>query len=109
MALVIACLEVCVRQSVAQAAWTFCVAESAEGRGIWISSVFIAPRDRERLEADFTYYLKSRGVVRPIAQCPLAKDDKTEVVNAQTVAAEFHRKLGDELHEVTELEFEPKR
>ena len=113
LALVIICLGaflgVCARSFAAQTTWTFCVAESGGGRDIWISSVFVAPRDRERLEAEFANYLRSRGVVRPIVQCPAGKDDKTDVVNAQTVAAEFHSKLGDELHEVTAPEFEPKR
>jgi len=61
------------------------------------------------LEGDFRAYLKSRGVARPIAQCPAARDDKIEMVNAQFTASEFHRKLGDALHEVMAREFDPRR
>ena len=89
--------------------WTFCVAESGGGSDIWISEVFPAPRDRERLESDFKSYLKGRGAGGADVQCPAAKDDKTEVVNAQFTAAEFHRKLGDALHEVLLSEFSPRR
>ncbi len=93
----------------AGAVWTFCVAESSGGKDIWLTDVFPASRDRERLEADFKTYLKARGVGGAIAQCPAPKDDKTAVVNAQFTAAEFHRKLGDSLHEVVAPEFESRR
>ena len=92
----------------AQAGWTFCVAE-ANGADIWISQVFAAPRDRERLEAEFKAFLKTRGVAEADIQCPAAKDDKTEMVNAQFTAIEFHRKLGDTLHELPLSEFMPRR
>jgi len=95
--------------AVARAGWTFCVAESSGGKDIWITSVFAPTRERERLEGDFRAYLRSRGVAQPIAQCPAAKDDKTDMVNAQITAAEFHRKLGDALHEVSAPEFDPRR
>ena len=93
----------------ASAGWTFCVAESAGGKDIWITGVFPATRERERLEADFKIVLKNRGVGGAVAQCPAPKDDKTEMVNAQFTAAEFHRKLGDSLHEVVAPEFDPRR
>ncbi len=93
----------------ASAGWTFCVAASSDGKNIWITSVFPASRDRERLEADLRAYLKGRGVPGADAQCPAPKDDKTEMVNAQFTAAEFHRKLGDTLHEVDAPEFDPRR
>ena len=93
----------------ASAGWTFCVAESGGGKDIWITSVFAASREREQLEADFKTILKHRGVGGAIAQCPAPKDDKTEMVNAQFTAAEFHRKLGDTLHEVPLSEFMPRR
>jgi len=83
----------------AQASWTFCVAES--GRQIWITDVFAAAQAHDRLEASFAAELSARGVTRPIAQCPAPQDDKTDVVNAQFTAAEFHRKLGDVLHPAT--------
>jgi hypothetical protein len=92
-----------------QSAWTFCVAESVGGRDIWITGVFPATRDRERLEADLKNWLRGRGVPGAIAQCPAPKEDKTEMVNAQFTAAEFHQKLGDKLHEVAAPEFDPPR
>ncbi len=76
--------------------WTFCVAES--GHEIWITEVFAAAQQRERLEADFKALLLARGVPRPVAQCPEPQRDKIDVVNAQFTAAEFHRQLGDTLH-----------
>jgi hypothetical protein len=82
--------------SPAQARWTFCVAES--GHEIWITDVFAAAQTHDRLEASFAAELSARGVSRPIAQCPAPRDDKTDAVNAQFTAAEFHRKLGDVLH-----------
>jgi hypothetical protein len=87
--------------------WTFCVAEAGQGRDIWITEVFPAARDREQLEVDLKAYLKGRGIVAADAQCPAPKDDKIEMANAQYSAAEFHRKLGDALHEVTAPEFAP--
>lgn len=89
--------------------WTFCIAEAAGEKDVWITEVFAAAHERERLEGDFKAYLKGRGVVRPVAQCPQPKDDKTEMVNAQFTAAEFHRKLGEALHEVVAPEFDPLR
>ena len=82
--------------SPAQTRWTFCVAEA--GREIWVTDVFAAVQDREKLEAAFAATLRARGVARPDAQCPAPQADKTEVVNAQFTAVEFHRKLGDALH-----------
>jgi hypothetical protein len=93
----------------ASAGWTFCVAASPGGRDVWITDVFAAERDRERLEANLKGYLKTQGVAGAVAQCPLPKDDKTEVVNAQFTAAEFNRKLGHTLHEVAAAEVEPRR
>jgi hypothetical protein len=92
----------------ASSGWTFCVAD-AGGKDIWITGVFPAFRDRERLEADLKSYLKSRGVSGAVAQCPTPNEDKVEMVNAQFTAAEFHLKLGDTLHEVFTREFDPKR
>lgn len=81
----------------------------AGGGDIWISQVFAASRDRERLEGEFRLFLKARGVANSDAQCPVAKDDKTETINAQFTAIEFHRKLGDTLHELAQGEFAPRR
>jgi hypothetical protein len=93
----------------ASAAWTFCVAAAPGGKDVWITDVFAATRDRERLEMDLKSYLKTQGVPGAVAQCPLPRDDKTEVVNSQFTAAEFNRTLGHALHEVVAPEFEPKR
>ena len=93
----------------AQAGWTFCIGESDGGNQIWITGVFPASHDRLRLESDFKAALRERGVADAIVQCPAPNADKTEVVNAQFTAAEFHRKLGDTLHSVTAPEFAPRR
>jgi hypothetical protein len=93
----------------ASAGWTFCVAAAPDGKDVWITDVFAAERDRERLEVDMKGFLKGQGVAGAVAQCPRPKDDKTEVVNAQFTAAEFNRKLGHALHEVAAPEFEPRR
>ncbi|HEY1944107.1 MAG TPA: hypothetical protein VGH40_18495 [Roseiarcus sp.] len=93
----------------ASASWTFCLAVSPGGKDVWITDVFAAARDRERLETDLKSYLKTQGVAGATAQCPLPGNDKTDVVNAQFTAAEFNRKLGHALHEVTAPEFEPRR
>ncbi len=92
----------------ALAGWTFCIGESATGKDVWISTVFIASRDRERLESEFQAYLRGLGVSHPSVQCPEPKDEKTDVLNSQTVAIEFHHRLGDALHEVTPPKFAPK-
>ena len=84
----------------ARAGWTFCVAESASGgKDIWITGVFPANRERTRLESDFRAQLRAHGAPQTVVQCPAPKDDKTEMVNQQFTAVEFHRKLGDALHE----------
>jgi hypothetical protein len=93
----------------ASAGWTFCVAAAPSDKDVWITDVFSANRDRERLEADLKVYLRAQGVAGAVAQCPLPKEDKTDVVNAQFTAAEFNRKLGHALHEVAAPEFEPRR
>ena len=80
----------------AETRWTFCVAES--GRDIWVTDVFAAAEPREKLEVAYAAALRAQGVARPDAQCPAPRADKTEVVNAQFTAVEFHRKLGDALH-----------
>jgi hypothetical protein len=93
----------------ASAGWTFCVAAAPGGKEVWITDVFAASRERERLEVDLKGFLKTQGVAGAVAQCPLPKDDKIEVVNAQFTAAEFNRKLGHTLHDVAAPEFEPRR
>ena len=105
---VLLCLALTVGVAHASDGWTFCVAEFADGHDIWITSVFRATKDRERLEADFKAYLEKHDVPRAVVQCPAPKGDKTEVFNAQFTAIEFHRKLGDALQDaiVPEFEFE---
>ena len=78
--------------------WTFCVAES--GHEIWITGVFLASDSREKIETQFIAELSAQGVARPVAQCPEPHLDKTDALNAQFTATEFHRKLGDALHAV---------
>jgi hypothetical protein len=88
--------------------WTFCVASMLGAKDVWITDVFPAGTDRERLEADLKAFLERRGSSRIVAQCPQASDDKTSVVNAQIGAEDFNRKLGAALHAIAAQEF-PRR
>jgi hypothetical protein len=92
----------------AQPRWTFCVAASKSGADVWITDVFAASHDREQLESAFKAMLERSGA-RADAQCPLPREDKTEVVNAQFQAEEFNRKLGATLHPAPANEFPPRR
>ncbi len=89
--------------------WTFCVASVLGSKDVWISEVFPAGSDRERLEAEFKDVLERQGSSRIVAQCPQPSDDKTSVVNAQIVAEEFNQKLGASLHAVSAQEFPARR
>jgi hypothetical protein len=89
--------------------WTFCVGWAPSAKDVWISDVFPAGLDRERLEASYKNFLERQGASAPVAQCPLPSDDKTGVVNAQTGAEDFNRKLGATLHAVSAQEFPPRR
>jgi len=102
-------LAALVAPDAAWAGWTFCVAETSGGDEIWLTEVFAASMDRERLEGEFKAYLKSRGESGAVVQCPAAKEEKTEMLNARFTASEFHRKLGDVTHEVKLSEFAPRR
>ena len=93
----------------AWAGWTFCVAETDGGDEIWLTEVFATSMDRERLEGEFKAYLKSLGESGAVVQCPAAKEEKDEMLNARFTASEFHRKLGDVKHEVKLSEFAPRR
>ena len=106
--LVVALLGAVPAPAAASSGWTFCVAE-AGGHDIWITGVFAAQHDRERLEADFRAHLRSLGIAGAVAQCPAPRPDRTDMVNAALTAAQFHRKLGDTLHEVVAPEFDPRR
>ena len=88
--------------------WTFCVASALGAKDVWITDVFAAATDRERLEDDLKALLERRGAARILAQCPQPIDDKTSVVNAQTGAEDFNRKLGAALHAISAQEF-PRR
>jgi hypothetical protein len=80
--------------------WTFCVASSRGGDDVWITDVFAAKRDRERLEGAFRSMVERLGRASANAQCPRPRDDKTEAMNARFDAVEFNRKLGAKLHPV---------
>jgi hypothetical protein len=84
--------------------WTFCVASAPGGGEVWITNPFASASDRHFLEWALQSTLKWRGE-RALAQCPEPSSDKVAVVNAQTTAIEFNRKLGAILHEVTEHDF----
>ena len=78
--------------------WTFCVASALGSRDVWITDVFPAGSDRERLESDVKNLLTRQGERRIVAQCPMPGEDKTATVNAQTSAEDFNRTLGKTLH-----------
>jgi len=78
--------------------WTFCVGAALGGKDVWITDVFPASAERERLENELKTMLTRQGGERIVAQCPEPLDDKTAVVNAQTTAEDFNRKLGKTLH-----------
>jgi hypothetical protein len=92
--------------ALAQPRWTFCVGASKSGADVWITKVFAAERDRERLESAFKATLERSGA-RADVQCPLPREDKTEAVNAAFEAEEFNRRLGATLHAASE--FPPRR
>jgi hypothetical protein len=95
--------------ALAQPRWTFCIASSKSGADVWITEVFAAERDRVELESAFEAVLWRSGAAGADAQCPMPRDDKTEVVNAQFEAEEFNRKLGAKLHAVIAGGFLPRR
>ena len=65
---------------------------------IWITDVFAAVAGSRTAGGGLRSRTQRPRRVHPIAQCPPPRDDKTDVVNAQFTAAEFHRKVGDVLH-----------
>jgi hypothetical protein len=89
--------------------WAFCVGWAPGVKDVWISDVFPAGLDRERLEAGYKNFLERQGAAGAVAQCPQPSEDKTGVVNAQTEAEDFNRKLGAILHSVPAQEFPPRR
>jgi hypothetical protein len=74
-------------------------------KDVWITELFPATPNRERLEAELKGLLERAGHSHIVAQCPAPSDDKVSVVKAQTTAEEFNRKLGSTLHGVSAREF----
>jgi hypothetical protein len=89
--------------------WTFCVASASDGGEVWITRPFASSSDRRTLETAMQSTLKQREGERAQAQCPRPSSDKVGVVNAQTTAIEFNRKLGVILHELPEVEMPPSK
>ncbi len=89
--------------------WTFCVASSPSGGEVWITHPFASSSDRRALETEMQTTLKRRQGERALAQCPQPSSDKVAVINAQTAAIEFNRKLGAVMHELPEDEFPPRQ
>ena len=81
--------------------WTFCVASAQGARDVWITDVFAASASRQLLEAGLKRALARQSRKRIDAQCPQPSADKVAVVNAQTTADEFNRKLGAVLHNLS--------
>ena len=107
-ALIVGCAALAAPAAAAER-WTFCVASTLGNKDVWITEVFPAFIDRERLETDLRVLLQREGAERVVAQCPLPRDDKTGVVNAQIAAEDFNRKLGSSLHPISPQEFPPRR
>jgi hypothetical protein len=89
----------------AELRWTFCVASAQRRSDVWISDVFAAPVGRQRLERELKSELDRRGHERADVQCPRPSADKVAVVNAQTTAEAFNRKLGSILHDLPACDF----
>jgi len=107
-----AAIVLCFLAATAHAApprWTFCVAAAGGGADVWISDVFVAERDREKLEGAFKSAVERLGASAATAQCPLPREDKTVAVNAQIDAEAFNRKIGATLHPVAAANFPPRR
>ena len=105
----ILCIAIAAAPAQASARWTFCVASALGARDVWITDVFAASAERERLESDLKGLLTRQGAQRIVAQCPAPQDDKIAVVNAQTGAEEFNRKLGKALHPIAVQEMLSRR
>lgn len=94
-------------QAFAEPQWTFCVASERGTRDVWITDVFGASGARQRLEARLKSALERQRRKRVYAQCPQPSVDKVTMVNAQTTAEEFNRKLGAVLHDLPARLIEP--
>ena len=97
-----------VAPAAASSSWTFCVASALGSKDIWITGLFPAEINRERLEEEMKAFLERQGHQRIVAQCPQPTEDKVTALNAQTTAEEFNRKLGSVLHGVPAREFPPR-
>ena len=73
---------------------------------VWITEVFAAPVDRQRLEGQLTNFLRRKGISPVNSQCPLFRDDKVAVLNDRVVAEEFNQKLGSSLHAIAARDFQ---
>ncbi len=89
--------------------WTFCVAAANGGSEIWLSDVFAADANREKLEGAFKAAVERLGATAANAQCPQPRNDKTIAMNAQIDAEAFNRKMGANLHSVTANDFPGRR
>jgi hypothetical protein len=89
--------------------WTFCVAAVNDGSEIWLSDVFEADANREKLEGAFKAAVERLGAAGANAQCPQPRHDRVVAVNAQIDAEDFNRKMGATLHAVTANEFPGRR
>ncbi|MGA2487964.1 MAG: hypothetical protein ABSF49_18555 [Roseiarcus sp.] len=72
-----------------------------------MTQVFSAYARREVVESELEAFLKRESLSGFVAQCPQPSPNKVAVVNAQTTAIEFNRKLGAVMHELREKEFPP--
>jgi len=100
-----AALALAPTSSDAQQKWTFCIASAPGGGEVWITDPFASSSDRHALELAMQTTLKLHAGERVSAQCPQPSSDKVAVVNAQTTAIAFNRKLGAILHALPESEF----
>lgn len=105
----IAVLALAPSSSVAATQWTFCVASQSETKNVWITQVFPAVARREALEVELEAVLKREQLSRIVVQCPQPSGDKVGVINSQTAADEFNRKLGMTLYEIPARDFPPSR
>jgi hypothetical protein len=96
-------------QAFAEPQWTFCVASAPGTSDVWITEVFAAPVDRERLETELKSVLARQGHARVDVQCPQPSADKVAAVNAQTTAEQFNRRLGSVLHDMSASDFPPRQ
>src|SRR5271165_445766 len=85
--------------------WTFCVAAAQDGVEVWLSEVFQAGENREKLEGAFKTAVERLGATGAVAQCPQPREDKTVALNAQIDAEAFNRKMGANIHAVATNDF----